>query len=1374
MYKFLTFFSILCLCCIHVSRVSSQTKTRIKFSQLSIEDGLSSSSIEAIVQDKDGFIWFGTEDGLNRYDGYQFRIYKNNYKDPHSLSDNFINDLYVDQQGRLWVSSSNGLNLYDPLDDTFSPYFFNSTKVGNNIHGLVEDQAGTLWVSSNEGLFIHPKREHKFQRYIPEHPDFKNGHKNQFGVLFVDSKNRLWIGTREHGLYLKDSNGSISRAEQSYPLLDKLKEAQAIEEDRYGNIWIGTAGQGVFKIQSDNQRVHQYVHDPLYSRSISSNVIKSLEVDQQNQVWVGTENGGLNLYLEREDQFHHYENPLRSLNGVSQKTISSIFEDRQGNIWLGTHRSGINYFNPLMDNFDFYGDGIPFRDLSYKDVKTFFEDSDGTILIGTDGAGLNSWDRKTDRFRYYRHSPTVANSIGSNAVMHIMKDRKGNLWVSTWGGGLNLFDRNTGKFNRFMHEDGNVQSISSNYVWRVFEDSKGNLWVATSYGGLNLFNPQKNSFKKVNWTNKNNPKIGTEQSYYSIEEDAEGRLWLGSDGGILHCYDPKTQNLKEYNFAEIPNYPASTNAVRVIFKDSKNRLWFGQEGLFRYNQAADRMVPVFPESSLRDEAIQGILEDDRGILWISSKNGLFRYHLQTKDIKHFNLNDGLQGMEFGPNTALKTRAGELIFGGYNGFNVLDPGHIETNLVAPDIYFTDFQISHKSQKPHQEHSPLTQQIAATDEITLAYDQATFTIAYTALNFIASPKNQFAYKMLGLDKDWNYVKDVRSVTYTNLSPGDYIFKVKASNNDGVWNETGKSIKINILPPFWQRWWFKVIIVSLALGIASFYLILYRNLEIRKLKNLQQEEIHDVQLQFFTNISHEFKAPLTLIMGALENIRSNQHIEKSHRLMEKNAERLSGLITEVMDFQKIESGLRTLQVSQINMNVLLSDIAEDFAELALQRNMKLQLELPQIQKMAYCDRKVIEKIMLNLLNNAFKFSPDQSTVRISMLSSLRYHQTELDHLLQINQALPNVHYCHILVADQGIGIRKEASKGLFERFYRISNEHMGSGIGLAFVKSLVSHHRGYINVYSRKDVGTEIIVSIPYRKSEYRLDEISYQDSLGLMGDEGQLATNQEDSSINVYEPQKHLAHAERILLIDDDRELRTFVKENLEQDYEILEAGNGEQALEMMEDQLPGLIISDLMMPKMDGMVFCQTLKDTPAYSHIPIIMLTAKEETATRLEGLAHGANVYLTKPFSMQLLRLTIANLFMLGKNQKERHILDFQRSSVSMVEHKREEVFMQTLMAILEKHLDDPYLKVEILSKEMGMSQSKFYKKIKQITGNNISEYVRKVRMERARQILLSEDTTITQVMYRVGISSSSYFTSAFRKEFGETPSEYLKGVKG
>src|SRR5690606_10246207 len=345
-------------------------------------------------------------------------------------------------------------------------YYFNATEVGNNIYGLVEDQAGKLWVSSNEGLFTHSKKENKFKRYIPQNPEMKNWPKNEFGILFVDKQNRLWISTQQHGLVLKNSNGSIESVEKTYPLLSSIRDAQVIRQDQKGNIWIGTAGLGLFKVHFDSHKVSRYEHNPLDNKSLSSNVVKSLEFDQQGQVWIGTENGGLNLYHEKEDWFHRYDNQPNNPSGISQKTISSIFEDRQGNIWLGTHRSGINYFNPLMDNFQFYGDGIPFRDLSYRDVKTFYEDTDGTILIGTDGAGLNSWNRKTDRFSYFKHSPTDENSIGSDAVLHIMKDRKGNLWVSTWGGGLNLFDRKSGTFKRFVHDDKRPQSISSNYVWR--------------------------------------------------------------------------------------------------------------------------------------------------------------------------------------------------------------------------------------------------------------------------------------------------------------------------------------------------------------------------------------------------------------------------------------------------------------------------------------------------------------------------------------------------------------------------------------------------------------------------------------------------------------------------------------------------------------------------------------------------------------------------------------------------------------------------------------------------------------------------------------------------------------------------------------------
>ena len=843
MFKYYLSIFIWSICCFPFLLCSAQTKPSINFKNLNTEDGLSSNTIESVIQDKNGFIWLGTENGLNRYDAYQFRTYKNLSQEPHSLSNNYINSLFVDSQKQLWILTANGLNLYKEETDSFEQHFIKNTIGDNNFLCMTEDSKGQLWLSCNKGIYSFNKQTKLFQRFTPTDELSKNWNLITFTKLLVDKKGNLWIGSRQSGLFIKNPDGHVKSAEKLFPELRAIKSINDIKEDQDGSIWVGTNGQGLVRINPTSKQFNHYEYRKNEQSSLSSGVVKSILIDQINRVWVGMENSGLSLFNQKFNSFHHYQNNPSNPQSLSQKTISALFEDQQGNIWLGTHRGGVNFFNPKLDKFEFYTSGSGNTGLSYKDVKSFFEDQDGTIYIGTDGGGLNTWDRKNNIFQHYKHDPLNPHSISSDAVLHIVKDGKGNIWVSTWGAGLNLFDNKSGTFKRFTHDPDNPLSISSNYIWRTFEDSKGNLWIATSSGGINKFNSQNQTFEQLKWKNKS---YQNSTNYYCIAEDEDGDIWFGSDNGILLRYNIVKEQLSSYKIPNFDNKNPPNIAVWVIFKDSNNKLWFGQKGLFYFDNLQNKILPAKSNLYLHEESIQGILEDNYGNLWLSTKNGLFQYHIKTQQITHFTMPDGLQGLEFGPNACLKTKKAELLFGGSNGFNLFKPEKLQYNRIAPEIFWTDFQLFPKSQAEKPNHYSLKEDISVNKEIVLKHNQSTFSIQFTALNFVSSKKNQFAYKLGGLDKNWNYVNESRTATYANLKPGTYLFSAKAANNDGVWNVKTKSIKIIVIPPFWKLWWFKSLVSIFIVCLITSFVQLYRDLELRKTNENKQKEIPMLALQ------------------------------------------------------------------------------------------------------------------------------------------------------------------------------------------------------------------------------------------------------------------------------------------------------------------------------------------------------------------------------------------------------------------------------------------------------------------------------------------------------------------------------------------------
>ncbi len=1354
-----------------------------RFAHLSSEHGLSNSTVECVLQDSRGFMWFATADGLNRYDGYQMTVYRNIPEDTTSILNNYVLHLFEDSKQRLWITSSSGVNRYDRSHDNFHRYTYRAPSASNGrIPGkrfIYEDAEGTVWAGTRSGLQVFNEREGKFEPFVSPHREDLPAFAADVTCMVEDRYHNLWIGTAENGLYKRDRQGNLHHFLHipDDPASLSHNSVTDIKVDLRGQLWIGTL-RGLNKLV-DGNRFIQFTHRGSNGQGILSDVVKCIAVDHLGKVWVGTENGGINVWDEREQRFLRHENHPWKPYSLSQKTVSSITEDNQGNIWIGTHRGGVNVYHPQSGKFKLYTQGPTLQDLSYKDVKAFHEGKDGMIYIGTDGGGLNSWDRRQQRFSYHKHHPADEHSIGSDAVLHIMEDSDGDIWVGTWQGGLNKFDPTDGTFRRYMHDAGDEGSIASNNVWQILEDRHRRLWIATEHGGLNLFDKSTGRFKRVAARRPDGAWSAT-SNIHAMAMDTEGHLWIGCSDGALFRYDETTDTFTRYPLHRVDSGHVSSSAIKVIYSDGLGNLWVGAEGLYRYNPVANRFnVAPCADASLQHEMVQSIEIDDRGTLWLGTGNGLVRYNPEEQTCKRFNTADGLQGLEFGPKASLKTISGELLFGGFNGFNIFHPDSIRTNVLKPPVYLTDFQLSNQSVRPAPKGSPLKQHITEAGEIVLDYSQSAFSFWFAAINYVSTTKNQYAYMLEGFDNEWQYVGNSRTATYTNLNPGNYVFKVKASNNDGVWNDTGRSINLIIKPPFWMTWWFRTSAVLLVLGICLFYLRLYRRLEIEKMNEQKMEEMHDMQLQFFTNISHEFRTPLSLIMGGLERANEDTlptHSRKYIELSLKNTHRLSSLINELMNFRKASSGMLKLKVGKVEVETALKSIEEDFHTFAEQQNIGFAVTYhPAIPK-GLLDMNMVEKILLNLLNNAFKYSKNQ--VSLHIFDRLEDFRPRYELLNVQESKYKGEQYCYFVVADDGIGMAPEAGKYLFERYYRFSSDQAGTGIGLAFVKVLALLHKGFVRVYSTLDRGTEILIGLPIGDADYTADE---QGQAGLIlpvaAAPPSVGTGRPDVTrigqhTGTDEGPKHAgpSQARLILVVEDNVELRTFLCESLRTQYRVLEAADGLHALQLLDTHTPDLIISDVKMPNLDGIAFCKQVKENEELSHIPFMLLTAKDSQENRLEGVSHGADHYFAKPISLELLAMTIQNIFSQHQKLKLRYLKDYRLEMRQQVRSTKDQAFIDKVLMLLEKELENPELSVEYLCQQMGMSQTKFYKRLKAVSGKNITEFIRTVRLKKAAYLITHDDMAISEVMNRVGISSASYFTAAFKREFGKTPSQYQK----
>ncbi len=1321
-------------------------------------------------------MWFGTSDGLNKYNGYEFDIYRFDPTDSTSISDNKIYSLYQDSDSVLWIGTRFGLNYYDRIRDKFVRFYKRPGEnqgglSGNFIRCINEDKDGNIWIGTiGAGLNKYVKDENKFYHF--ETP----GVENNVTSIVNDPDGNLWIGTDAHGICYFDR----TKEQFTYHAFNNKEQTasgkiygQNLYLDDQNNVWVGTEGIGLYKFNKKEQRFTWFSQSD-QKELIGNNIVKSILEDDDGNLWIATDGGGLNIYNVKTGQTTQYTYDINDLNGISSDAVYTVYRDNEGIFWIGTFGGGINIINPNKKRFYHYTqEGWNKNSLSHKAVLSFCEDSRGIIWIGTDGGGLNRFDPQTKRFTNFKHDPGKPGSISSNVITSIYEDSEKNLWIGTYSGGLNMFNRSTGKFISYKNVPDDPKSIINNNVWDILEDRNGNLWLGT-LGGLARFDAKNREFRHFVMKEDN--------SYFSrvisLLEDSKGRIWVG--GNQLGLLNKSTGQIKIFPYKNELYDGTTTYDVRCIYEDKNGNLWIATEGagLNLFDPENGKFIAFTTKDGLSNNSIHQILEDKSGNLWLSTNNGLTKFHPETKKVRIYDDNDGLQSNQFSYMAAMKDNSGRMYFGGLNGFNVFHPDSIRDNPYKPPVVLTDF-IHFNAKK--NKNAVLNKHIHYAESIELPF-KSVFTLQFTALNYTSTEKNQYEYKLEGFSDEWINVDNQRTATYTNLDPGKYVFHVKGSNNDLVWNDKGTQLNIVISPPWWKtKAAYTLYVVLIILIFYSFrsYLIsrqkMKNDLIIKDLEKKKIEEVNQMKLRFFTNISHEFRTPLSLIMGPLENMLQHKQfdngIKRQLRLMASNADRLFRLVNQLMDFRKIETGNMQLRASKDDIVHFLKQIKNAFNEFARKHHIKYRFTSSVEKLDMYFDHDKMDKIFYNLLSNAFKFTPDNGKISV-VINKINKNGTSGQQQM-----------IEIIIQDTGIGISSDRLPKVFDRFYQIGNsvklkksiEQEGTGIGLALTKELIEMHHGTIEVQSMEGLGTKFIIHLPVDASHLTPEQIIHdpQQETYLHNELYKFLSDNDE-----YEPttndgiesgEEHAGKdAPKILIVEDNQEVREFIRVCLQPDYEISEAGDGMEGLEKAKEIVPDLIINDIMMPGMDGVELIEKLKTDEITCHIPVILLTAKDTIEFKIKGLEIGADDYICKPFNVKLLKIRIKNLIDSRKLLQDKFRKDVLLEPKEVTVTSSDEKFLKKAMEIVENHISDSNFSVMVFVKEMGMSRSVMYRKLEAVTGQSVNEFIRTIRLKRAAQLLALNEFTISEVTYEVGFNDPQYFSKCFSKQFGKTPSSY------
>lgn len=1339
--------------CLGMHSAFSETPEQITFSYISINEGLSQSTVFSIDQDKRGNMWFATYDGVNKYDGYAFTVYQHNEDDPNSIANDISRIVKTDSQGRVWIGTRDGLSRYDEEKDIFQNFFYEKNGKHLQVNGIEEISPEQLLISTPEGLIMFDIKESKF---IDD--SFSTAMHKTIASTLYRQDDQIYIGTSTDGLYTY----SITQKtfEKVIPILG-TKQIQAILQQSPTRIWVATEGAGLFLINPKTKEIKNYLHSPSNPKSISSNYIRSLAMDSQNRLWIGTFND-LNIYHEGTDSFASYSsNPVEN-GSLSQRSVRSIFMDSQGGMWLGTYFGGLNYYHPIRNRFKNIRN-IPYKNsLSDNVVSCIVEDKDKNLWIGTNDGGLNLYNPITQRFTSYTlQEDESARGIGSNNIKAVYVDEKKSLvYIGTHAGGLSILHRNSGQVENFNQR--NSQLVNEN-VYAILPDGEGNLWLGT-LSALVRFNPEQLSFTTIEKEKDGTPVVSKQIT--TLFRDSHKRLWIGGEEG-LSVFKQEGLDIQKASILPVSN--VTKLFTNCIYEASNGVIWVGtREGFYCFNEKDKQIKRYNTTNGLPNNVVYGILEDSFGRLWLSTNRGISCFNPETKKFRNFTESDGLQSNQFNTASYCRTSVGQMYFGGINGITTFRPELLLDNPYTPPVVITKLQLFNKVVRPDDETGILTKNISETKSITLKSWQTAFSIEFVVSNYISGQHNTFAYKLEGYDKEWYYLTDSRTVSYSNLPQGTYQFLVKAANSDGKWNPIPTALEIIVLPIWYKTWWALLIFFATFAGFITFVFRFFwmrksmeAQLEIERRDKEHQEEINQMKMRFFINISHELRTPLTLILTPLQEIInkiSDRWTRNQLEYIQRNANRLLHLVNQLMDYRRAELGVFELKAKKGNAHQLIQDNFLFYDKLARHKKITYTLHSELEDKEVLFDANYLELIVNNLLSNAFKYTESGQSITVTL-------KEENGWLL-------------LQVSDTGIGIPINKQGKIFERFYQIESEHVGSGIGLSLVQRLIELHHGRIELDSEENKGSTFSVYLPQDLSVYKPSELASNDE---QNEEEQVySTNSkamyfidtekvENESVESGDKKRGT-----ILIVEDNNEIRRYLSNGLADLFNTLEAGNGEEALEKLKDNEVDVIVTDVMMPVMDGIKLCKNVKQNIRTCHIPVIILSAKTDIKDQMEGLQMGADDYIPKPFSLAILTTKIQNMMRTRRRMLDKYAKSLEVEPEKITFNAMDEALLKRAMAIVEKNMDNIEFSTDEFAREMNMSRSNLHLKLKAITGESTIDFIRKIRFNEAAKLLKDGRYTVAEVSTMVGFNTPSYFATSFKKYFGCLPTEYIKKSKG
>lgn len=1348
------------------------------FKHINVDNGLAQNTAMSILQDKKGQIWISTFDGLSKFNGIEFKTYKNDAANPKSLSNNQIFKLMEDRDDNLWIGTLNGINRYDSYTDQFVRYKLEGSSKKYPVLDIVQDKKGIIWAGTEAGLFNYDSHNNGGSKNIFSKTNIC---KDKIQCLYIDRQEHLWIGTAQTLKIYNLKNGKLLAIPPALKLQPQLSNViiRSVIQDHAGNYWIATETEGLFLYNIKTQKCINYNKN----NGLISNTIRALMEIKNKEIWVGTKNG-LNTISLTDSHINTYKYDPDNPASLSQNSVRCILRDREGSVWIGTYNGGINVVYNQFDNFYNLGpkQGNNNNGLSSGIVNAVMQDNDGSLWIGTDDGGLNHVDSTfTGTHVYYNDDKRNEELLGNSIKAIIKNNDSTKLWVGT-GNGLKIFDKKARKFIDVNIIDKPSATGLIQY-YTLLKDGNG-LWVGTNFSGLYYI--QNNKVVKHYQPSGNSNNSLSSANITSIAQNGN-YLWVGTKSSGVNRLNIHNQTFETYQFVEHQANSLTNSSILSIYIDSKKRIWIGTDGggLNYFDTAKKSFYAITESDGIRSNTIHQIAEDNSGHLWISTNKGIscigFKqfeapFNASNLIIKNYTFQDGLQSNQFTSGAGAKTKKQQLIFGGINGVTIFNPDSIKSNLVKPSVIFTDFLILNKSVQFGAENSPLTRPIDETSKITLAYNQAFFSIRFAALNYINPEKNQFAFKLEGFsDNEWHTVVNQQMVTYTNLDPGTYLFKIKAANNDGIWNQTPRTLKIVVLPPWYKTWYaylgYAAIILTLLYLFNNYSKKTERlktQLEFESVSHLKDQELAQKKLSFFINISHEIKTPLTLIMGPIERLvkmnEGNNKVQHQLMLMQRNSERLIKLINQLLDIRKFDSGNMHLDAARGDAVLFLKEISLAFSGLSMSKNISLVFKSEVKELWVWFDRDKLEKVIYNLLSNAIKFTPAYGII----ILMVRYETGE------------NGDDMVITVEDNGCGIPQKNMGKLFKKYYHDEYDQSnvpGTGLGLAFSKELIELHYGTIKLDSKSEQGAErgctrVEVRLPMGDKHFKQGEViehfkNSEDITGYLPTEQ--SVNQRISLRKIEILKNGLKEKISILIVEDNEEVLNFIKTGFEDDFEVYTAIDGLDGWNLAKEHLPDLIISDVMMPKMDGIELCRNLKSDIDTSHIPVILLTARTPLIFKMEGLETGADDYVTKPFNFSILEARVWNLIEGRQKLRSRYQKEIMLEPQNIAISETDGLFLSKVLAFIENHIGDETLNVEQLSDAVAMHRNTFTKKIKALTDQTAIEFIRSIKLKRASQLLSHGQLNVNEVAYSVGFSDVNHFRKCFKEQFGYTPKEQI-----